>query len=376
MKRFFFLSVIALAAFAHPAWAVDKVFESKSETFRVKTYVSRLEHPWSIAFLPDGNALVSERDGRMRLIRDGKLLQQPVTGLPDIASGGQGGLLDIALHPDFANNQLVYFSYSAEENGSFGTQVARGTLAGSQLTGVEVIFKAQPKTATRQHFGSRLLFLPDGTLLVSLGDKYHRMEDAQDLSNHLGTIVRIRDDGSIPEDNPFIGRENAEPAIYTYGHRNTQGMALHPETNEPWIHEHGPKGGDELNRLEPGANYGWPEVTYGVDYDGSIISRKTGQEGMEKPITYWTPSIAPSGMVFYNGGAFTNWQGNIFLGALAGQHLRRIVLNGTTVIGEEKLLESLNARIRDVEVGPDGALYVLTDSDQGEVWRISPEGGI
>lgn len=376
MKRFFLLSLIALTAFAQTAWAVDKAFESKSETFRVKTYVSGLEHPWSIAFLPGGDALVSERDGRLRLIRDGKLLKQPISGLPEIASGGQGGLLDIALHPDFSDNQLVYFSYSAEEDGLFGTQVARGTLAESQLTGVEIIFKAQPKTSTRMHFGSRLLFLPDGTLLVSLGDKYHRMEDAQDLSNHLGTVVRIRDDGTIPEDNPFIGRENAEPTIYTYGHRNIQGMALRGEPNEPWIHEHGPQGGDELNRLEPGANYGWPEITYGIDYDGSIISRKTRQLGMVQPMTYWSPSIAPSGMVFYEGDAFANWQGNIFLGALAGQHLRRVVLNGNTVIGEEKLLESLNARIRDVEVGPDGALYVLTDSDQGEVWRISPEGGI
>ena len=276
--------------------------------FEVREIAGGLTHPWGHVHLPDGDILVTERAGTLRIIRDGSLDPDPVTGLPDnIYAAGQGGMLDIILHPDFTENRLVYFSYAGRSgNGEANTEVARARLSGdgNTLSGLEVIFVAEPKTRGAAHYGSRLLFGPEGHLFITLGDRYRFMDQAQSKSNHLGTVVRLNADGSIPPDNPFVGVAGAKPEIWSYGHRNVQGIALHPETGEIWIHEHGPKGGDEINILEKGANYGWPEITYGIDYDGTIISEKTRMEGMKQPLTHWTPSIAPCGMAFYTGRSF------------------------------------------------------------------------
>jgi glucose/arabinose dehydrogenase len=350
------------------------VFSSQHHDYRVVTMVEGLTHPWGMAFLPGGELLVTERNGRLRLIRDGKLDERPIAGLPAINVGGQGGLLDIVLHPDFADNDLVYFSYAGGTPGSVNTEVARARLDldAMRLDDVETIFVAQPKTGGGAHYGSRLLFAPDGTLYVTLGDRYSYMRRAQSVEDHLGTIVRINDDGSVPDDNPFVGQAGARPEIFSYGHRNVQGIALRPGTDVIWSHEHGPRGGDELNILAPGNNYGWPTITYGIDYSGAIISDKTHAPGMEQPVVYWDPSIAPSGMTFYAGDEFPGWKGDIFMGALAHRHVRRLKLDGDTVVEQEELLGELNERIRDVRQGPDGNLYVLTDDRSGMVLRIEP----
>lgn len=351
-----------------------EIHKSKQHKFRVVTVAKGLRFPWSIAFLPGGDMLVTERAGRLRLIHDGKLDATPISGLPDIFVNGQGGLLDIALHPDFVENRLVYIAYASGKASSAGTEVARARLdlEKRRLENVETIFRVEPRTRGAAHYGGRLLFAPDGALFVTLGDRYRYMQEAQSLATHLGTIVRIKDDGGIPEDNPFVGRKGAKPEIYSYGHRNVQGIALRPGSMQIWAHEHGPRGGDELNLLKPGANYGWPAITYGVDYSGAIISDKTEAPGMEQPVVYWVPSIAPSGMTFYSGDKFPEWRGDIFLGALAHRHLRRLELDGDKVVEQEVLLKGLNSRIRDVRESPDGYLYVLTDAVRGRVLRIEP----
>jgi len=280
--------------------------------------------------------------------------------------------LDVALHPDFKNNNYVYISYSGKGDDGNGTEIARGTFNGHRLSNVEVIFRVAPKTSSDYHFGGRLQFLADGTLILTTGDKYTHMKDAQSPDNHLGTIVRINDDGSVPSDNPFIGKADAKPEVYSYGHRNVQGIAVDPNNNNLWIHEHGPQGGDEVNLIEPGKNYGWPAITYGIDYSGDIISDKTEAPGMEQPVVYWDPSIAPSGMAYYDGDKFPKWQGNLFVGALAHMHLRRLEMKDNKVVVQEKLLEDLEERIRDVVTGPDGYIYILTDNDEGRVLRLEP----
>ncbi|UZJ41769.1 PQQ-dependent sugar dehydrogenase [Prosthecochloris sp. SCSIO W1101] len=341
-----------------------------SKDFRIVTVLDNLDFPWSLAFLPDGDILITERNGKMlRYRKDGEL--HFVSGLPDIHPTGQGGLLDVILDPDFPTNRTIYFSFVAKDNGGYGTEVARAVLDRSSLKNVQVIFRAIPKTSSSIHFGSRLLFAPDGTLIISLGEK-GRMREAQNTSNHLGSIIRINPDGSLPHDNPYINRNGYRPELYTYGNRNVQGIALHPETGKIWFHEHGPKGGDELNILKSGANYGWPAITYGVDYSGAIISEKTALPGMEQPSTYWVPSIAPSGMAIYDGNAFPDWKGNIFIGALVQRHLRRVILQGEQIIDQEILLKDLKERIRDVRTGPDGYLYLLTDSRNGKLLRLEP----
>jgi glucose/arabinose dehydrogenase len=362
-----------LAGLDAPA-AAEEIERSQQHDFRIQTLASGLDHPWSLAFLPDGGILITERPGSLRLFRDGQLQADPVPGVPEVAARGQGGLLDIALHPDFAGNGLVYLSYAGPGEGGAGTEVARARFDGAALEDLEVIFRAEPKVGGGNHFGSRLLFAGDGTLYVTLGDRYRYMKEAQNLDNHLGSIVRLNDDGSVPEDNPFVGREDARPEIFSYGHRNVQGLALEPETGTLWAHEHGPQGGDEVNILKPGANYGWPAITYGIDYSGAIISEKTEAPGMEQPVVYWVPSIAPSGMAFYDGDAFPEWQGDLFVGALAGRHLRRLELDGDEVVDQEGLLVGLGERIRDVRTGPDGYLYVLTDSSNGLLLRLKPAG--
>lgn len=345
---------------------------SERHAFRVVELADGLAHPWGLAFLPDRRILVTEREGGLRLFDASGAGSNPVSGIPEIYASGQGGLLDVALHPDFASNSLIYLSYSGRGAGGVGTEVARARLAGDALTELEVIFRQQPKVSGGRHFGSRLAFAPDGKLFVSMGDRGGYMREAQNPENHIGTVVRLNDDGSVPADNPLVGRPGVRPEIYSYGHRNVQGMALRPGTEVIWTHEHGPRGGDEVNVLRPGANYGWPAITYGIDYSGATISDKTAAPGMEQPVVYWVPSIAPSGMDFYDGDRFPGWRGDLFVGALAGSHLRRLTLDGDRVTGQEVLLEDLGERIRAVKQGPDGLLYVLTDSYDGQLLRLEP----
>ncbi len=359
-----------------PAWAAEpgEVFESAVQRFRLHLVTDGLERPWGLAFLPDGSMLVTERVGRLRRVAaDGTLDPRPVGGLPEIWAKGQGGLLDVALDPDFATNRLVYLSYSAlGEDGLPGTRVARGRLAGDRLEEVEVIFVSNGRTSTGRHFGSRLLFDREGYLYVTSGDRGRR-ELAQDLRSHAGKVLRILPDGTVPPDNPFVGREDALPEIYTLGNRNAQGMALHPVTGEVWIHEHGPQGGDEINILKPGANYGWPVITYGREYGtGLPIGEGTAKEGMEQPLWYWVPSVAPSGMAFYTGDRLPGWTGDLFVGALRAQTLVRLEVTEDAVISEERLLEGRIGRIRDVRQGPDGYLYLLNDATDGGIWRLEP----
>jgi glucose/arabinose dehydrogenase len=353
--------------------STTSAIESEEHDFAVVTLARGLAHPWGLAFLPDGDLLVTERPGRLRVVRGGEHLErEPIVGTPPVNNRRQGGLLDVALHPDFAVNRLVYLSYSADGDGGVGTEVARGRLVERQLLDVEVIFRARPKTPGSLHYGSRLLFAADGTLYVTLGDRYHAMDRAQDPTDHLGTVVRLQPDGSIPPDNPFAAGEAGAPEVYSYGHRNVQGIAQRPADGAIWIHEHGPKGGDEVNILRPGANYGWPAITYGVDYSGAIISDRTHAEGMEQPVIQWTPSIAPCGMAFSQGDAFPRWRGDLFVGALKFTHLRRLELEGDQVVHQEELLRDRSRRIRHVAVGPGGRIHVLTDHADGELWRLEP----
>ena len=338
-----------------------------------------LVHPWALQFLPDGRMLVTERPGRMRVIAKDGRLSAPLEGVPKVVEQNQGGLLDAALSPDFVRSGLIYFTYSEPRGGwRSGTSLARARLVrdgdGGRLEDVKVIFRQEPAAAGGLHFGSRIAFATDGTLFVTLGERYQR-DYAQDLSRHWGKVIRINPDGTVPKDNPFVGRDRARPEIWSYGHRNPQSAAIHPGTGKLWIAEHGARGGDEINIPLPGRNYGWPVITYGVDYSGAKIGVGTHKQGMEQPIYYWDPSIAPCGMTFYMGDLFPRWKGNLFVGALLQEHLARLVLEGEKVVAEERLLTDLGERIRDVRQGPDEALYVLTDSAEGRVLRVVPGGG-
>lgn len=345
-------------------------FESDLHDFRVVTVVEGLEYPWGLVFLPDGDILVTELSGRLRVVRDGALDPEPVTGLPNIAEQGQGGLLDVALHPAFQQNRLLYLSYAASGKDGYGTEVARGRYEDGRLEDVEVIFRAQPKEQGGRHFGSRLVFDNQGHLYVTLGDRGDR-PNGQDLSTHTGSVIRIHDDGSVPRDNPFVDGER--PEIFSYGHRNVQGADLHPRTGILWTHEHGPQGGDELNIVRSGRNYGWPVITYGANYGtGTKIGEGTEKSGMEQPVWYWVPSIAPSGMTFYTGDRFPKWRNSVFIGALKFELLARLELEGERVVSEERLLEHNFGRIRAVTEGPDGYLYLLTDESNGRLLRLEP----
>lgn len=338
----------------------------------VETIAQGLEHPWGMAFLPDGSMLVTERPGRMRIIREGKL-SKPLANVPDVAARGQGGLLDVALHPKFDENRLVYFSFSEPRGfASNGTSLARARLSddGSALENVEVIFQQQPAIRSTAHFGGRIAFAPDGNLFLTLGDRYSQRDSAQDLSTHLGKTVRLTDDGKAAAGNPFIGQSSALPEIWSYGHRNPQGATIEPSTGAFWTVEHGAKGGDEINRPQAGKNYGWPVITYGKDYSGAKIGIGTEKAGMEQPVHYWDPSIAPSGLTFYSGEKHKDWAGDLFAGALAGAKLVRLEMEGGKVAGEEAMLEDLGERIRDVREGPDGEIYLLTDSPEGRVLKL------
>jgi glucose/arabinose dehydrogenase len=342
---------------------------------KVVTVAEGLQRPWGLAFLPDGSMLVTERAGRMRVVGKDGALGAPLAGLPAVDARSQGGLLDVALDPAHADNRIVYWSY-AERDGTpgsrmNGTAVARGRLNGARLDDVQVIFRQEPKVDAVAHFGSRIVFGRDGRLFVTLGDRLFRRDEAQKLDSHLGKVVRIERDGRVPADNPFAKTPGARPEIWSIGHRNVQGAALHPATGALWTHEHGPEGGDEVNVDEAGRNYGWPLVSYGVDYGtGRKIGEGTTKPGIEAPVTTWVPSIGPSGMAFLTSDRYPGWKGSLFVGALRGQTLVRLVLDGRKVVREERLLGNEYGRIRDVRQGPDGWLYLLTDMSEGRILRL------
>jgi glucose/arabinose dehydrogenase len=352
-----------------PAQAI----RSAQAPFRVVPVVTGLEHPWGMAFLPDESILITERPGRVRVVREGVLDPEPIAGVPEVYASGQGGLLDVAIDPAFASNRVIYLSYAAEGESGNSTRVARATLGDSRLEDLEVIFTALPLVRSSKHFGSRFAFDPQGHLLITVGER-GQPDRAQNRADMNGSVIRLNPDGSVPEDNPFVGATGARPEIYSYGHRNPQGMAIHPQSGVPWLHEHGARGGDEVNVVRPGVNYGWPVITYGIDYSGAPIGEGTHKEGMAQPIHYWVPSIAPSGMAFYDGDAFPEWRGDLFVGALKSELLVRLELDGERVVAEERLLEGTIGRIRDVEVGPDGYLYLLTDEPDGGLYRLEPAG--
>ncbi len=363
--------IVLLALFFFSFTVLAETFTSEKQNFTIETVVDGLEHPWSVDFLPDGRMLVTEKPGRLRIVENGKL-SEPVNGLPKVKEKGQGGLLDIALDPDYANNRIIYLSYSAKGKGGIGTEVVKGKLVGNELKDTQVIFKLSPKSNTGYHFGSRLLFAKDGSLFITLGDRGDQ-DRAQDISDHAGSLIRINKDGSIPKDNPFVNNPNAKPEIYTYGNRNMQGIAMHPETSDVWTIEHGPQGGDELNLMKPGVNYGWPVITYGANYGtGTKIGEGTEKEGMEQPIHRWVPSIATSSLLFYTGDKFPNWKGNAFVGSLKFGQIARLEMQGNKVIHEERLINGKVGRIREVQQGLDGYIYIITDESKGKLYRIKP----
>ncbi len=372
IRRLTTLVVAAAVLLLTAAATAPKVIKTQEHEVRVVEIVSGLEHPWSLAFLPDGRILVTERPGRLRIVKEGRLEPRAISGLPPIVAKGQGGLLDVALHPHFAENSLVYLSYAGPGPGGMGTEVARGTLVGDRLDDVQILFRQQPKSEARQHFGSRLAFDRAGYLYITLGDR-GEMERAQKPNDHAGSVIRLHDDGRFPANNPFVGRAGWRPEKFDLGHRNQQGAALNPQTGELWTHEHGPQGGDEVNVIRPGVNYGWPVITYGVNYViGTKIGEGTSKPGMAQPLHYWVPSIAPSGMAFYTGDKFPRWRGDLFVGALKDQMLVRLRLDGEKIVSEERMLKNVLGRIRDVRQGPDGFIYVLTDEDKGVLVRLEP----
>jgi glucose/arabinose dehydrogenase len=375
------LPALALAALAVPGLAAaqepQRLRTEKAEVV-VETVARGLQNPWGLAFLPDGRMLVTERPGRLRVVATNGQLSEPLGGTqPRVAARGQGGLLDVALDPNFAQNRLVYLSY-AEDRGErrAGTSVMRARLnaAGTALEGGQVIFRQEPSHTGGNHFGSRLVFDRGGHLLVTLGDRFDLRDQAQNPANHLGKVVRITTEGRPAPDNPFAGREGARPETWSIGHRNIQAAALHPQTGQLWTIEHGARGGDEVNIPQPGRNYGWPVITYGVDYSGARIGEGTAKAGLEQPVYYWDPSIAPSGMAFYTGDRFPAWRGSILVGALSGKLLARLETSGGKVTAEERMLQGLGERIRDVRQGPDGFVYLLTDSANGRILRVRPAG--
>lgn len=346
-----------------------EIISSEKHNFIIETVANDLDQPWSLEFLPDGRMLVTEKSGQLLIITNGQV-SKPVAGLPKVKVKGQGGLLDIALDPGFKNNQIIYLSYSAKDKQGIGTEVVKGKLVDNKLVDKKVIFKLSPKSNTGYHFGSRLLFDQQGYLFITLGDRGDQ-ERAQNLNGHAGSLIRINKDGSVPKDNPFVNTPNVKAEIYTYGNRNMQGIAMHPETGAVWTVEHGPQGGDELNLMQPGINYGWPVITYGVNYViGTKIGEGTEKQGMRQPVHYWVPSIATSSLLFYSGDKFPEWKGNAFVGSLKFGQLARLEMQGDKVIAEERLINGKVGRIRDVQQGLDGYIYFITDDSDGQVLRL------
>src|SRR6266702_7668759 len=349
-------------------------FDSSAGELEVRTVARGLVNPWALAFLPDGTMLVTERPGRMRIVTTEGQLSPPLKGVPEVWASGQGGLLDVVIDKSFAQNKTIYFCYAERTGGGGRTAVARAKLndADGRLDDVKIIFRQEGPLSSGNHYGCRIVQADDGNLFVSLGEHFTYRDQAQNLGNHLGKLIRIAPDGTVPAGNPFIGRADARPEIWSYGHRNEQGLAINPASGELWEIEHGPRGGDEVNIIGKETNYGWPVIGFGIDYNGAKIHDSTTQAGMEQPVKYWVPSIAPSGMLFYTGKLFPKWSGSLFTGALAGTMLVRLSLNGNAVTGEERLLRNLHERIRDVRQGPDGALWLLTDNSAGRILRVSP----
>jgi glucose/arabinose dehydrogenase len=363
--------VIATTTAGHAATA-----PATATPYKVSVIARGLDHPWSMAFLPDGSMLVTERVGRLRRIRNGVLEPQAIAGVPVVHTGSQAGLFDVVLPPGFATNHLVYLTYAAGSRAANGTAVARARLEGDRLVDLRVIFRALPLKDTNDHYGGRLVFLPDGSFLLTLGEGFEYREAAQDLGSDLGKIVRLDADGHVPRDNPFVAQSGARPEIYSWGHRNPQGLAYDRQSGRIYETEHGPRGGDELNLIEPRVNYGWPVVSFGLDYSGAYVTPYTQRAGLRAPLIQWTPSIAPSGLAIYHGQRFPGWQGDLFAGALAFEHLRRVHLDATgAVLSQEELLGERHQRIRDVRAPDDGYLYVCTDEEDGEVLRLEPASG-
>jgi glucose/arabinose dehydrogenase len=368
------IAVASVVAFV-PTAATAQTFPSEAGNLTVETVARGLDRPWAFAFLPDGKMLVTERPGRLRIVtRDGKI-SPPVSGVPQVRASGQGGLHDVVLDRDFARNETIYLCYADPFEGGGRTSLARARLIDEgrpRLDDVKVIFRQEGPPSSGRHFGCRIVQTADNLLFLTLGDHGNFPQEAQNLGNHIGKIVRIAPDGAVPRDNPFIGKTGARPEIWSYGHRNVQGAALNPASGKLWAHEHGPQGGDEVNIPLAGKNYGWPVIGYGVNYGGARIHDATARAGMEQPIKHWVPSIAPSGMAFYQGDLFPMWKGSLFVGALASAMLVRLTLDGDKVTGEERLLQGLRERIRDVRVGPDGAIYLATDNSAGRILRMAP----
>lgn len=365
-------AVLSLTSISLSAGAAT--LETRWADINVETVATGLQNPWAIAFLPDGRMLVTERPGTMRYVDSDGNLSDPIDGLPDITVRNQGGLLDVILSPDFSSDNTIYFSYSEPESAGSNitsTAVARAELNGQQLENLEVIFSQYPKEEGGRHYGGRIAFSADNEyLFIGLGDRGHRQDDAQTLDKHTGKLVRIYPDGSVPSDNPFVGEDGALDETWSYGHRNIQGIGIQPDTGDVWVVEHGPQGGDEVNRPEPGLNYGWPVITHGEQYGGGEVGIGFKKEGMEQPVWHWTPSIAVAGMTFYDASQFPAWRGNILATGLRGQQLARLELDGDRVIHQEVL--SFEHRLRDVKVGPQGNIYLLTDEPEGRILRLSP----
>ncbi|PFG52155.1 glucose/arabinose dehydrogenase [Marinobacter sp. LV10R520-4] len=352
--------------------AFSQTFPSDAGPFQLETIAEGLEHPWSLAFLPDGSALVTERPGRLRIVQNSALAAKAIQGVPEVAASGQGGLFDVTLHPDFASNNTLFLSYAHGSPEGMTTRVARAVLDDNELKDLKVIFEALPRSNGTRHFGGRMAFDSSGYLYIAVGDRGEK-DRAQETRDDAGGVHRITIDGEPAPGNPGLGSSAIRDTFYTWGNRNIQGMTVHPQTGEIWTHEHGPRGGDEVNILQAGTNYGWPEITYGIGYSGLPITSDTHKEGMAQPLHYWDPSIAPSGMALYSGGLFPQWQGDVFVGALKLRKLVRLGTNGNDkVIEEEDLLTDLNERLRDVRVGPDGALWLLSDAPQGKLYRMVP----
>lgn len=374
MKNWMFTALLALALIAvGPSGMMsgNKAAAQGFANYNLETIVDGLDSPWGLAILPDGDMLITELTGDLRHIRNGKLVAQAVAGVPQSLYGGQGGLMDVVIHPDYAQNRYVYLSLSVGTASANALRVIRARFTGTALEDVSTIFESAPSKNTKVHYGARMVFLPDNTLLINVGDGFDLREQAQNLSNHFGSSVRVTDDGKVPQDNPFIGVAGAQPEIYSYGHRNQQSIAVERSTGKIYQTEHGPRGGDELNLIEPGKNYGWPIATYGIDYSGARISPYTSYEGTKQPLVNWTPSIGPSGMTIYNGAQFPDWQGDIFVSSLIYNKIIHIEMEDGAPQRQNDMFGEIGDRLRDIRTGNDGALYILSEGDNGKLWRVS-----